>query len=357
MLETSARLLALLGLLQSRPSWTGPALAARLDVTDRTVRNDVERLRALGYPVEADRGSTGGYRLGAGATLPPLLLDDDEAVAVAVGLRAARGIVGIEETSARALAKLEQVLPNRLRRQVSALRDATALGPENTGANVADPEIEAALLAQLAASIRDHEQVRFWYRPRSPIRMGDDPAQSGAAAGEQAEPEVAVQVEPYRVVSWQRRWFLVARDPGSDWWTPYRVDWMRLRTPGGPRFRPVALPDGDYRTFVLREVASAGWAYHVRVDVHASAAEVLARINPTVGVVEAVDGEHSVLVTGGDSWEIVAVYLGMLGLDFHVEGPAELVEHLVTLRDRYARAVPSASPGRSADPSGDGERE
>ena len=346
MLETSARLLALLGLLQSQPSWTGPALAARLDVTGRTIRNDIDRLRTLGYPVEADRGSTGGYRLGAGAALPPLLLDDDEAVAVAVGLRAARGIVGIEETSARALAKLEQVLPHRLRRQVNAVRDATALGPENTGANVADPEVEATLLTQLAASIRDHEQVRFWYRPRSPIRFGDP---DDAAGADQAEPEIAVQAEPYRVVSWQRRWFLVARDPGTDRWTPYRVDWMRLRTPGGPRFRPIALPDGDYETFVLREVASAGWAHHVRIDVDASAAEVLARINPTVGVVEAVDAEHSVLVTGGDSWEIIAVYVGMLGLDFHVDGPAELIGHLVTLRDRYARAVPSASAALTAE--------
>lgn len=321
MIETSARLLALLGLLQSQPSWSARALAAHLDVTDRTIRNDIDRLRTLGYPVEADRGSTGGYRLGAGANLPPLLLDDDEAVAVTVGLRAATGIVGIEETSQRALTKLEQVLPHRLRRQVNALQAATASGPENTGSNVPDPDVDAALLTELSTAIRDHHQVRFWYRPR-----GD-------------EPEQPVQVEPYRLVSWQRRWFLVGRDPRSGAWTPYRVDWLQLRTPGGPRFTPAGLPGGDYPSFVLREVAAAGWACHARIDVDAPAPEVLARINPTVGVVEAVDADHCVLVTGADSWEIVAVYIGMLGLDFHVDGPPELVDRLTVLSERYARSV------------------
>ena len=317
MLESSARLLALLGLMQSRRDWTGPELAERLDVTDRTVRKDIERLRLLGYPVDAVRGPHGRYRLGVGASLPPLLLDEEEAVAVAVGLRAATGIAGIEETSVRALAKLDSVLPHHLQRQVSAMHEAVVKGPENTGSNVEDPVVEAQVLTVLAAAIRDREEVRFAYR--------DDSRH---------------QVEPYRLVSWQRRWYLVARDAHTDTWAPYRVDWLDLRTPGGRRFRPVAFPEEDFTTFVLREVAFAGWAVHARVLVDAPADEVLARINPTVGVVEAVDDGHAVLVTGGDSVEVVAVWIGMLGLDFHVEEPPALVEALRLQARRYAAATP-----------------
>jgi predicted DNA-binding transcriptional regulator YafY len=311
MLESSARLLALLGLMQSRRDWTGPELAGRLGVTDRTIRKDVDRLRLLGYPVDAVRGPHGHYQLGVGASLPPLLLDEEEAVAVAVGLRAATGISGIEETSARALAKLDSVLPHHLQRQVTAMHEAVIKGPENTGSNVEDPVVDAPLLTALAAGIRDHEEVRFAYR--------DDSRH---------------QVEPYRLVSWQRRWYLVARDAHTDRWAPYRVDWLTLRTPGGRRFRPVPFP-GDYTSFVLREVAVAGWAVHCRVRVDAPAEEVLARINPTVGVVEQVDDDHCDLVTGGDSVEVVAVWIGMLGLDFHVTEPPELVEALRVQARRY----------------------
>jgi predicted DNA-binding transcriptional regulator YafY len=316
-LESSARLLALLGLMQSRRDWSGPELAERLGVTDRTIRKDVDRLRLLGYPVDAVRGPHGHYQLGVGASLPPLLLDEEEAVAVAVGLRAATGITGIEETSARALAKLDSVLPHHLQRQVTAMHEAVIKGPENTGSNVEDPVVDAPLLTALAAAIRDHEEVRFVYR--------DD---------------ARLQVEPYRLVSWQRRWYLVARDARTDAWAPYRVDWLTLRTPGGRRFRPVPFP-GDYTSFVLREVAVAGWAVHCRVRVDAPAEEVLARINPTVGVVEQVDDGHCDLVTGGDSVEVVAVWIGMLGLDFHVDDPPELVEALRVQARRYAAAVPA----------------
>ena len=144
-----------------------PSSPQRLGVTDRTVRNDIDRLRGLGYPVDAVRGPGGHYRLGVGTKLPPLLLDDDEAVAVAVGLRAGdRRSPGIEETSARALAKLEHVLPHRLRRRVNAVRDAVSAGPENTGTNVDDPVVDPALLAEVAAAIRDREELRFDYRGR-----------------------------------------------------------------------------------------------------------------------------------------------------------------------------------------------
>ncbi|MGW8566020.1 helix-turn-helix transcriptional regulator [Isoptericola sp. NPDC055881] len=314
--STSARLLALLGLLQSRPDWSGGELARRLDVTDRTVRHDVARLRELGYPVHAVRGPGGRYRLGAGARLPPLLLDDAEAVAVAVGLRAATATAGFEESAQSALTKLEQVLPDRLRRRLAAIRDASTAGPENTGSNVEDPGVDAGTLAAVADAVRDHQGLRAFYR--------DEP----------------VELEPYHLVSWQRRWFLVARTVGPDdeAWAPYRLDWLRLRTPGGRRFRPVAFP-GDFSEFVVREVARTGWAVHARITVDAPAEEVLARINPAVGTVEALPDGRSVLVTGGDSVEVVAVWIGMLGLDFHVAEPPDLVEHLRLLSARYARST------------------
>ncbi|MBO0609074.1 helix-turn-helix transcriptional regulator [Myceligenerans salitolerans] len=313
MSTTSGRLLSLLGLLQSRAEWSGPELAARLDVTDRTIRNDVARLRDLGYPVDSARGPGGRYRLGVGGKLPPLLLDDDEAVAVAVGLRAATAVAGIEESSTRALGKLEQVLPDRLRRQVSALRSATSAGPSNTDSNVEDPVVDPALLTELAAAIRHHQGLRCRYR---------------------GEPR---ELEPYRLVAWQRRWYLVGRDVGSGGWAPFRVDWLELRTPGGRRFAPTD-PGFDLTEFVVRDVARTGWAIHARIRVHAPADDVLARVNPAVGTVEPLDAHTCVLVTGGDSLEVVAVWIGMLGLDFTVEDPPELLEHLEVLARRYAAA-------------------
>lgn len=314
--STSARLLALLGLLQSRPDWSGAELAQRLDVTDRTIRNDVARLRELGYPVDGVRGPGGRYRLGAGARVPPLLLNDAEAVAVAVGLRTATATAGFEESAQSALTKLEQVLPDRLRRRLASIRDASASGPENTDSNVEDPPVDSEALASVADAIRDHHGLRAFYR--------DEP----------------VELEPYRLVAWQRRWFLVAREPGSGEWAPYRVDWLRLRTPGGRRFTPAPFP-GDFTEFAVREVARTGWAVHARITIDAPAEEVLARINPAVGTVEALADGRSVLVTGGDSVEIVAVWIGMLGIDFHVTEPPELVEHVRVLAQRYARAVSS----------------
>ena len=324
MRETSARMLALLGLLQSRVDWSGAELADRLGVTDRTVRKDVTRLRELGYPVDASRGPGGRYRLGVGAKLPPLLLDEDEAVAVVVGLRAATGMAGFEETGARALTKLEQVLPDRLRRRLTALRLATSAGPVNTDSNVEDPAVEADLLGELAAAIRDHQGLRCDYR------------------------EQRCKIEPYHLVAWQRRWYLVARDPSTGEWAPYRVDWLRPRRPGGRRFTPVPFP-GDPTRFVVREVARTGWAVHTRIHVQAPAEEVMARINPAVGTVEAVTDTESVLVTGGDSVEVVAVWIGMLGLDFSVTSPPTLVDHLRLLARRYARAIGDEAPVPDVD--------
>lgn len=320
MLETSARLLALLGLLQTRGTWPGAQLASCLGISERMLRKDVERLRELDYPVDSTRRPAGGYRLGEHGRLPPLLLDEKEAVAVAVGLGAVATVPGIEETSALALAKLEQMLPERLRRQVRAIRDGSEVGPLDTATNAATPPVDPTLLAELAHAVRDRVGVRFSY--------GDH--------------EAPIEADPYRLVSWQQRWYLVARQgPDGTWWA-YRVDWLRLRTPGGPRFESAPLEGGDYAAFVLRNVAFHGWKVHARIAVDAPAAEVLVRINPTVGVVETIDETRCVLVTGGDSVEVVAVWIGMLGLDFHVTAPSALVDHVQVLRERYARALPPA---------------
>ncbi len=323
MWETSARLLRLLSLLQARRDWPGADLAARLGVSERTVRRDVGRLRDLGYPVHASRGTDGGYRLGAGAAMPPLLLDDDEAVAVAVGLRtAARSpVTGIEETSVRALAKLENILPSRLRRRVSALAAYTVPIPPDSPAPLIDPEV----LTLLASACRDHELLRFGYR-----------SHDGAVTVRSAE--------PHRLVTWGRRWYLVAWDTGRDGWRTFRVDRIEPRTPAGPRFTPRELPgDGDIAAYVARGVSSAGFRFQARVTVHAPAAVVAARISPAVGTVEAVDSQSCVLVAGADSAKTAAVYLGLLDLDFEVSEPPELVVQLRTLAARYRRACGAAT--------------
>lgn len=319
MSDTAARMLALLSLLQSRPDWTGAELGDRLGVSTRTIRNDIDRLRELDYPVDATRGAAGGYRLGAGGKLPPLLLDDEEAVAVAIGLREATGVAGVEESSARALAKLEQVLPSRLRPMVAAIGAVVDRAPENTGTDAPDPEVDPAVLAAIAAAIRDVEWFRFH---------------------EHGTPRL---VEPYRLLTWQRRWYLVGRDPGSGEWGTFRVDWIEPRMPTRRRFSPAPLPGGDYTAFAMRSIAMSGWNVHARLRIAASADDVLARINPAVGVVEAVSDRESVLVTGADTLDTIGAYIGMLGMDFTVESPPELVPLLRTLSERYARAADGAT--------------
>ncbi len=315
MSDTAARLLALLSLLQSRPDWTGTELAGRLGVTPRTIRNDIDRLRELDYPVDATRGAAGGYRLGAGGKLPPLLLDDEEAVAVAIGLRAARGIAGIEESSTRALTKLEQVLPSRLRPTVEALGTVVEHVPENTGTDAPDPEVDPAVLRAVAAAIRDGEWFRFDYRGAPRL------------------------VEPYRLLGWHRRWYLVGRDPAAGEWGTYRADWIEPRMPTRRRFSPTPVPGGDYTAFAMRTIAASGWKVHARLRIAAPAEAVVARINPAVGVVESLDAETSVLVTGADTLETIAAYIGMLGMDFTVDSPAELLPYLRALAARYAKAT------------------
>jgi predicted DNA-binding transcriptional regulator YafY len=315
MLETSARLLRMLSLLQTPREWTGPQLAERLGVTSRTVRNDVERLRSLGYPVHATPGRAGGYRLGAGASLPPLLLDDEEAVAVAVGLRTAAGgsVTGIEEASLRALAKLEQVLPSRLRRRLAALHTYTVPIPGLV------PAVEPEILATIAGAARDREQLRIEYR-----------AHDGSASQR--------TVEPHRLVHARGRWYLLAWDTGRRDWRTFRADRIRLRTPNGPRFTPRELPDPDVAAYVSKRLATAMWDYTARVTVHAPAAEIRARLPAEIQVEPA--GERSCVISAGsDSPRMLAVYLGMLNADFEVTDPPELVAHIRELAGRYQRAT------------------
>ncbi|WP_034263467.1 helix-turn-helix transcriptional regulator [Actinospica robiniae] len=318
MLETSARLLRLLSLLQTPRDWTGPQLAERLGVSARTVRNDVERLRSLGYPVHATRGAVGGYRLGAGAQLPPLLLDDEEAVAVAVGLRTAASgsISGIEETSLRALAKVEQVLPSRLRRRVNALQTyvASVAAAEN------QPRVDANVLTELTAACRDRELVRFAYQDR----------------GKSESRRVA---EPYGVVNWGRRWYLVAWDRDRADWRTFRVDRMTPGFPAGPRFAPRELPDEDLARYVSARASAAPWRLAAQITVHAPAEKVAERVPGYVGPIRSVDPDTCVLSTGNDNAEMLAAYLGMIGFDFTVTEPPELVEAVRVLGERYSRAV------------------
>jgi predicted DNA-binding transcriptional regulator YafY len=316
MLETSARLLRLLSLLQARRDWTGTELAARLGVTTRTIRNDVDRLRGLGYPVDARPGVAGGYRLGTGGALPPLLLDDDEAVAVAIGLRTAASgsIAGIEETSVRALAKLQQVLPSRLRHRVSAFQ-SYALPMPSRG-----PQVDPDVLTLIATACRDHERLRFDYR-----------AHSGTASRR--------AVEPYRLVNDRRRWYLVGWDVDRDAWRTFRVDRIEPRTPAGPRFRPRALPpDREITAQLARGIGEAAWRYRARVIVHAPADYVRGQLPITIAV-DSLGEDLCAFEPGSDHPQMLALYLGMLDADFEVVDSPELVDALKKLTRRYQRAI------------------
>jgi predicted DNA-binding transcriptional regulator YafY len=314
--ETSARLLRLLSLLQARRDWTGAELAARLGVTTRTVRHDVDRLRGLGYPVDARPGVAGGYRLGTGGALPPLLLDDEEAVAIAVGLRTAASgsIAGIEETSVRALAKLQQLLPARLRHRVSAFQ-AAALPVPTRG-----PRVDPDVLTMIASACRDHERLRFDYQ-----------AYSGTASRR--------DVEPYRLANDRQRWYLVAWDTGRDAWRTFRVDRIEPRPPAGPRFTPRALPpDPEIAAQVARGAGQATWRYRARVIVHAPAAYVRDRL-PIPVPVESLGEDRCAFEPGSDHPQMLALYLGLLDADFEIADSPELVAALGELAARYQRAV------------------
>ena len=334
MLETSARLLRLLSLLQAHREWSGADLADRLGVTSRTVRRDVDRLRELGYPVNASPGTGGGYQLGAGAELPPLLLDDDEAVAVAVGLRTAagQGIEGIGETSVRALAKLEQVLPSRLRRRVGALNAFTVPMLRGPQPSAVDP----AVLTELANLCRDAERLRFEYSDH-----GGTPTRR--------------TVEPHRLVCTERRWYLVAWDLDRDDWRTFRADRITPRPPHGPRFAPRTPPAEDLAAYVSKGVSTRAYASHAVVRLLVSKEEATERISPSAGQLEADGPDACILRTGAASLDVMVIHVMLTGFEFEVLEPAELTEAIRTARDRLSRALlretPPATP-RTRDGAG-----
>ncbi|NDU75351.1 WYL domain-containing protein [Actinomadura sp. DSM 109109] len=315
---SSERLLRLLSLLQTRREWSGPELCDRLGVSPRTVRRDIERLRGLGYPVHATLGAAGGYVLEAGATMPPLLLDDEEAVAIAVGLRAATGgaVEGIAEASVRALAKLEQVLPSRLRRRVTALHAATSTLGSPPAGPVAAPET----LTVLAAACRDHERVRFAYRD---------------AAGE----ETRRITEPHGLVSGGRRWYLVAFDTVRDDWRIFRVDRMSAPQPTGVRCPPRELPAAGTAEFVARSMARSDPMHRAVLIVHASVRELADRFRVAEAEVEPIDDRTCLLRTSADSLEWTALRIAYLDLDFEIREPAELRARVAAMAERLARAA------------------
>jgi predicted DNA-binding transcriptional regulator YafY len=316
MKETSARLLRLLALLQTRREWSGADLADQLGVSTRTVRRDVDKLRELDYPVHAVKGVAGGYRLGAGAALPPLLLDDEEAVAVAIGLRTASGsgVAGIGEASLRGLMKLEQVLPARLRHRIDALRIAAVLTP-----GFGPPPVDVEVLTTIAMACRDRHRLRFDYRSHN----GDPTARD---------------VEPHELVTWTRRWYLVAWDADRADWRTFRVDRMILRTPNGPRFARRDLPGGDPAEFVARGNAERR-PYQTTVRLHTPADSDEARSCVTYGRIEPVDAHTCLLHAGADSPHALLFLLGTLTIDFDVDPASDLAAYLRRTATRFHHAT------------------
>ncbi|MDG5801913.1 WYL domain-containing protein [Streptomyces ossamyceticus] len=316
--DTPARLLQLLSLLQTPREWPGGELADRLGVSRRTVRRDVDRLRELGYPVQASMGADGGYRLVAGKAMPPLVLDDEEAVAIAVGLRAGAGhaVEGVDEASVRALAKLEQVLPSRLRHRVSTLQAATTPLTSGDGATVT-PET----LTVIASAVAGNERLRFAYR-----------------AGDGADSRR--HCEPYRLVSTGRRWYLVAYDLDRADWRTFRVDRVQEPFATGARFAPREMPTGNAAEYLKQSMQRRQETYTFEVTFAAPREVVAARLPAWFGAPEPVD-EHSCRVRGstGDAVEWFAVRLAVLGYEFTVHEPPELVEHVRELGARLTRAA------------------
>lgn len=326
MANTSARMLRLLSLLQNHRFWPGGELARKLAVSERTLRRDIERLRDLGYPVDATRGVAGGYQLRSGAAMPPLVVDDEEAVAIAVGLRTGAGMIGgVEESSVRALSKVVQVMPPRLRRRVDALRAYTVPATFGEG-----PVVDAVALTVLAQACRDDERLRFDYTARG---------------GERTKR----LVEPYRLVSLERRWYLVAWDAQRHGWRTFRVDRLTDPEPTGASFRQRELPGGDAAAFVresVREGTASRQRRDIVLDVYAPAERVRAVVSQW-GTVRERDAASCRLRMTVDSFAWSALVLAEVGADFEVVGPPELGDYLRALGERFVGAGPRAGTATS----------
>jgi len=340
MANTGSRALRLLSLLQNHRFWSGAELAERLGVSPRTLRRDVDRLRELGYPVTAHPGVDGGYQLAPGAVLPPLVVDDEEAVALAVGLRlATQGAAGARETdargadasgtdhgtmaeaAARALAKVTQVMPTRLRRRVEAVAAMTESASWDAARAGQAAAIDPDVLASAAIACRDAERVRFAY---------------GAASGERTQRHV----EPHRLVALDRRWYLVAYDLTRTDWRCFRLDRIiGLPRPTGARFRPRVLPAADAAEFVRGSVAATPGRWEVEAIIEAPAAVISERIGRWATVEDAGPARCRVTMTPQDNLDWPVIALGMAGADFHVLSPPELAERISAWGARFTRAV------------------
>ncbi|MFE0171153.1 helix-turn-helix transcriptional regulator [Streptomyces sp. NPDC059002] len=327
---TTERVLTLLGLLQRRRVWTGPELAERLGVTTRTVRRDVERLRTLGYPVHAGQGVGGGYQLGPGQDLPPLLLDDEEAIATAVSLMAGAGgaVAGAGDAALRALTKLDQVLPTRLRHEVRALAGSVEL----FGAGQAP--VDPVVLMTLARACRDEVEAGFTYPSGGEVRQR--------------------RVEPYRLVASDRRWYLLAYDLDRDDWRTFRVDRMTDVSARTWRFAPRDAPDAA--TYVQEGVASRAYPHRASFLVHASADTVRAQIPASAAVVRERGSGRCEVLSGAGGLDRVLMHVLLLGHDFEVIDPPELTERCRVLAEKLLAARSAAAPVRRSGP-GRGARE
>lgn len=325
MTAASSRLLNLLSLLQTRRDWPGSTLSERLGISHRTVRRDIDRLREMGYNIQATMGPTGGYRLDAGSELPPLLFDDDQVIALAVALQAAAVTgVGIEEAAVRALVTVKQVMPSRLRHRLDAV-DFTTI-PTVPGQAIAG-SVAPGVLVAISTAIRARETLRFEYSTGSPT----------AASG----PSAPRRVEPHHLVTSNRRWYLVAWDLERDGWRVFRADRIIPRVPTGPRFTPREVPGGDVSDFVSAHFKGSAradrWPCHGKVVVHRPADQV--RPFAGDGIVEDLGPDRCSLELGSWSWVALAAALNRFDADIDVVGPPELADGFAQLAARNARTA------------------
>lgn len=325
MLDASARLLQLLSLLQSRRSWQGPELAEALSITERTVRRDIDKLRNLGYPVRATAGVAGGYRMAAGARLPPLLLDDGEALAVAFGLRSAAvgTVTGMEQAALRALDKLGKVLPDRLRKRVNGLSSSFVAAPFE------GPRVDPDALVQLVQACEERRLIHFRYRDA----RGNDSERRG---------------EPLGVAHTLSRWYLVCWDLWREDFRTFRVDRLQELSLQEARFVPKPLPHGDLATYIAESVDGSHRAFQAKVEFLAPHADMVARLPSCAGRLSPIDDQRCLLEAGDQSIEQLAWHLGIFDIDFIVHEPPELVDHLQAIGARLLRAAEASSQDPSA---------
>lgn len=325
--KTSARLLALLSLLQTPRDWSGEDLAERLGITSRTVRRDIDRLRALDYPITTVKGPAGGYRLQAGTHLPPVLFDDEQAVALAVALQTAAAGTAVADGAARALATLRQVMPPRLRHRVDLVQITPVRPPASAGD---DAPVDAQVLMDLSRAVHAREELRFDYT------AGPGPSADGAR-----------RVQPHHLVTWRHRWYLVAWDLRREDWRTFRVDRIRLRTPTGPRFARRELPGGDVSAFITsrfrgNDGTTTDWPCRGEVILNLPAADVAHYARD--GLVVELGTQRCRLALGSWSWTGLAAAIGRFDTEIEVVGPPQLAAAFGDLAARYAHAARSAGP-------------